>query len=130
MPPESVLLKLSPATFILGSIGEFGSRVGTAVPSSIHSGISVASSLIFSFMLSRRRRSTALWDSRLLRRFSEARRSCLSCGAAAEEDAGAEGVRSVVFAEEEGREEGRPAVDNGVPTPTPPRSPVFGSDPG
>ena len=38
--------------------------------SSITSGMSVASSLIFSLMLSRRRRSTALCDSRLLRRFS------------------------------------------------------------
>jgi hypothetical protein len=35
-----------------------------------HSGIRVASSLIFSLMLSRRRRSTALCDSRRRRRFS------------------------------------------------------------
>lgn len=38
--------------------------------SSIHSGIRVASSLIFSLILSRRRRSTALWLSRRRRRFS------------------------------------------------------------
>jgi len=49
-------------------------------PSSMHSGIRVASSLIFSLMLSLRRLSTALWLSRLLRRFSFAIRACLSWG--------------------------------------------------
>ena len=51
--------------------------------SNIHSGISVASSLIFSLILSLRRLSTALWLSLLLRRFSFASRACLSptgCG--------------------------------------------------
>lgn len=47
-------------------------------PSRRHSGISVANSVIFSLMLSLRRRSTALWDSRRRRRFSFARRDCLS----------------------------------------------------
>lgn len=46
-------------------------------PSNKHSGMSVASSLIFSLMLSRRRRSTALWLSRRRRRFSCARREAL-----------------------------------------------------
>jgi hypothetical protein len=47
-------------------------RITTLAPpgSSIHSGMRVASSLIFSLMLSRRRRSTALWLSRRRRRFS------------------------------------------------------------
>ena len=46
--------------------------------SNIHSGISVASSLIFSLILSLLRLSTALWLSLLLRRFSFASRACLS----------------------------------------------------
>ena len=46
--------------------------------SNIHSGISVASSLIFSLILSLRRLSTALWLSLRRRRFSFASKACLS----------------------------------------------------
>jgi hypothetical protein len=56
--------------------------VPDAVASNIHSGMSVASSLIFSLILSRLRLSTALWLSRRRRRFSFARSDCLSCAAA------------------------------------------------
>ncbi len=55
-------------------------------PSSMHSGIRVASSVIFSLMLSLRLLSTALWLSRLLLRFSFAIRACLSCGERAAAD--------------------------------------------
>jgi hypothetical protein len=47
-----------------------GRSRGVPPTSSIHSGIRVASSPIFSLMLSLRRRSTALWLSRRRRRFS------------------------------------------------------------
>ena len=46
--------------------------------SSMFSGRSVASSVIWLLMLSRRRRSTALWDSRRLRRLSESFRASIS----------------------------------------------------
>jgi hypothetical protein len=55
-------------------------RKNSPPPSNKHSGMSVASSLIFSLMLSRRRRSTALWLSRRRRRFSCARREALDSG--------------------------------------------------
>ena len=46
--------------------------------SNMYCGINVASSLVFSLILSLRRLSTALWLSPLLRRFSFASRACLS----------------------------------------------------